>query len=169
MTLRLILTRHAKSSWDDPVMDDHDRPLNTRGRLSASAVGSWLASRGYVPDQIICSTSARTRETCELLVEKLEAHGDIKLDHALYHATPEQILDVLRGATGQTVMMVGHNPGFAYAAAAFAAVPPVHPRFGVYPTAATTVYDFDVSSWDQVIWGSGQVLDFVVPRDLGVD
>ncbi len=169
MTLRLILTRHAKSSWDDPTMDDHDRPLNTRGRLSAIAVGDWLTSRGYVPGEVLCSTAARTKETCELMLEKIDPRPSVQWDHSLYHATPEQMLSALRGATGQTVLMVGHNPGIAYAAGALASAPPLHPRFGHYPTAATTVYDFHVETWNQVDWGSGQVLDFIVPRDLGAD
>ena len=52
MTLRLILTRHAKSSWDDPLMSDHDRPLNERGKAAAADLGNWLASRGYVPEEV---------------------------------------------------------------------------------------------------------------------
>ena len=169
MTLRLILIRHAKSNWDDPTMEDHDRPLNGRGQASASAIGDWMFSRGYLPDQVLCSTATRTKETCDLVLEKLRTKPEIKWESSLYHATPEQMLDSLRGARGDTVMMVGHNPGCGYAAGALAATPPVHPRFGLYPTGATTVYDFGVASWDQVTWGTGQVLDFVVPRDLGVD
>ena len=60
---RLILTRHAKSDWDDPMLDDHDRPLNKRGQRSAAELGEWLHSRGYEPDEVLCSTALRTRET----------------------------------------------------------------------------------------------------------
>ena len=49
---RLILTRHAKSSWDDPGMDDHDRPLNSRGLRDAPAMGQWLRDKGHLPDQV---------------------------------------------------------------------------------------------------------------------
>ena len=63
MTRTLILTRHAKSSWDAPVASDHDRPLNKRGRKSAPAIGTWLKQNGWLPDEVISSTSARTRET----------------------------------------------------------------------------------------------------------
>lgn len=170
MTLRLILTRHAKSSWDNSAMDDHDRPLNGHGRMQATAVGEWLASRGYVPGLVLCSTAARTKETCDLVLAELGEGTEVRWERGLYHATPGQMLDVLRGAAaGTTVMMVGHNPGCAYAAGALAATQPVHPRFGHYPTAATTVYNFVAESWDLAAWGSGQVLDFAVPRDLGAD
>ena len=60
---RLILTRHAKSSWDDPLMSDHDRPLNERGKAAAADLGQWLASRGYVPSEVLCSDAVRTRAT----------------------------------------------------------------------------------------------------------
>ena len=49
---RLILTRHAKSSWDDPLTPDHDRPLNERGKAAAADLGTWLASRGYAPGEV---------------------------------------------------------------------------------------------------------------------
>ena len=60
---RLILTRHAKSSWDDPLTPDHDRPLNDRGKAAAADLGQWLASRDYVPGEVLCSDAVRTRKT----------------------------------------------------------------------------------------------------------
>ena len=60
---RLILTRHAKSAWDDPRLEDFDRPLNRRGLRAALELGEWLHSRGYEPDQVLCSSAQRTRET----------------------------------------------------------------------------------------------------------
>ena len=63
MTKRLILIRHAKSAWDDPLTPDHDRPLNARGEGAARDLGQWLASRGYVPQEILCSNALRTRAT----------------------------------------------------------------------------------------------------------
>ena len=60
---RLILTRHAKSSWDDPLTPDHDRDLNDRGKAAAADLGQWLSSRGYVPDEVLCSDALRTRKT----------------------------------------------------------------------------------------------------------
>ena len=61
--MRLILIRHAKSSWANPGQGDHARPLNPRGRRAATAIGGWLADKGYVPDLILCSDAQRTRET----------------------------------------------------------------------------------------------------------
>ncbi len=165
-TLRLILTRHAKSSWDDPTMADHDRPLNARGLRSAGLVGEWLASRGDVPDEVLCSDALRTRQTWERLAPHLGANPGVKLKPALYHAGPDVMLAVLRGAKAPVVMMLGHNPGIAEFAQRLLAQPPVDPEFQRYPTGATAVVTFEQTSWDQVAFGTGALLDFLAPRSL---
>ncbi len=166
MTRRLILIRHAKSSWGDPRLDDHSRPLNKRGRASAAAIGRWLARHNYLPDQVLCSSAVRTRETWIGIADKLIGTPDAEYLDALYGATPEQMLACLRRATGKTVMMFGHNPGTGETAQNLVIAPPSHVRFGHYPTAATTVIDFEIDSWSDVAWHSGKVVDFVAPRDL---
>ena len=166
MSLRFILTRHAKSSWGDPGLDDHDRPLNGRGRASASALGEWLAAREYVPDQVLCSSSARTQETWARIAEGLTTPPKAELLPALYLAEPEVMLGALGWATGKVVMMLAHNPGSAWSAYNLARVPAEDERFGQYPSGATTVFDFKVDSWGEVRWHTGKVVDFVVPRDL---
>ncbi len=161
---RLILTRHAKSAWDDPSLPDHDRPLNKRGRRAALELGEWLHSRGYEPDQVLSSTAARTRETwATAAIAPLEVTP--KIDHvsALYHASPDVMLKVLSKATGDTVMMLGHNPGIAEFARLLCARAPNHPSFARYPTAATLVVDFQIGDWKDVKFGAGSVMDFFVP------
>lgn len=167
MTLRLILTRHAKSSWDDASMEDHDRPLNKRGRQSADAVGAWLAKRGYVPDFVLSSDSVRTRETWDRMAPHFAAPQQIIWTPALYLAGPSAFLQALRSVKeAKTVLMLGHNPGVSHFASAIVGVPPRHDRFGDYPTCATMVADFDVAGWGEVMPGSGRAVDFVVPREL---
>ncbi len=159
---RLILIRHAKSSWDDPTAQDIDRPLNARGRRSALALGDWLASRGYEPEEVLCSTAARTRETWDqIALATLEVRPNVRYEQRLYHASPDQMLAVLRTANAPTVMMLGHNPGIAELAAQLPARPPLDPEFRSYPTAATLVLDFQTDSWRDVQMGQGSVLDFV--------
>lgn len=159
---RLILMRHAKSSWDDPLQKDHDRPLNGRGRVSARVVGDWLRARKYVPDQALSSTSARTRET----FSRLGIACDTRFLSSLYHAGPDVMLEVLRGATGEAVLMLGHNPGISWFAQNIVQVPPPHPRFFDYPTCATLVVEFDVEDWREIGTESGRAIDFVIPREL---
>jgi len=161
---RLILTRHAKSSWDDPAQDDHDRPLNARGRRAARALGDWLASRGYEPEEVLCSTAVRARETWSgIAAAPLEVLAQVRELPELYLAAPDQMLGVLRSATGDCVMMVGHNPGIAEFAAMLPAWPPQTIEFRRYPTAATLVLDFEAASWRDIAPSKGSVLDFFVP------
>jgi phosphohistidine phosphatase len=163
---RLILTRHAKSSWDDPAMPDHDRPLNDRGKAAAADLGQWLATRGYVPDEVLCSDALRTRKTWSGLAPALPGTPILELKPALYHAGPDVMLAVLRHGVGETVMMIGHNPGIADFAGRIVAQTPMNAEFSRYPTGATLVCDFAVESWADVGWGLGSTLDFIVPREV---
>jgi len=166
MTKRLILTRHAKSSWDDPLTPDHDRPLNERGKAAAADLGGWLASRGHVPDQVLCSDALRTRKTWSGVAPALPGTPVLDLKPALYHAGPDVMLAVLRHATGNTVMMIGHNPGIAEFAQRLVREAPLNPLFARYPTGATLVVDFAIDDWAEADWGGALVLEFIVPREI---
>lgn len=161
---RLILMRHAKSDWSGGPSSDHDRPLNPRGRNASANLGDWLRATALIPDQILCSSAIRTRETCLRL--KLPDSVDLHETKTLYLASAEQILTALKAATGDTVLMIGHNPGIGMAAEAILSAPPDHSQFRQYPTGATLVADFDTDSWEQVAWGKANARHFVVPRDL---
>ena len=163
---RLILTRHAKSAWDDPLTPDHDRPLNDRGKAAAADLGQWLASRGHVPDEVLCSDAIRTRKTWSGIAPALHGSPELVLKPALYLAGAEVMLAVLRHATAATVMMIGHNPGIADFATRIVAAPPHNPEFARYPTGATLVAEFAVDDWGDVGFGSGVTIDFIVPREL---
>jgi phosphohistidine phosphatase len=163
---RLILTRHAKSSWDDPATPDHDRPLNARGKAAAAELGVWLASRGYVPGEVLCSDALRTRKTWSGLAPALPGTPILHLKPALYHAGPDVMLAVLRHATEDCVMMIGHNPGMAEFAARLVAHPPLNDEFSRYPTGATMVCEFTTDNWASVGFGQGATVDFVVPSEI---
>ncbi|WP_295076821.1 histidine phosphatase family protein [Tabrizicola sp.] len=165
---RLILTRHAKSSWDDPLTPDHDRPLNERGKAAAADLGQWLASRDYVPGEVLCSDAVRTRKTFSGIAPALPGAPVLELKPALYHAGPDVMMAVLRHGKADVVMMIGHNPGIAEFAARLVAHPPANAEFARYPTGATLVADFDVTDWTDVTFGSGVTVDFIVPREIAV-
>lgn len=166
MTLRLVLIRHAKSSWDDPMADDHARILNARGRDSADRLGRWLAAEGHRPDTALVSDAARTRETWARIAAGLPGAPAAQHLPALYHAGPDVMLRCLQAATGDCVAMVGHNPGIAGFARWLLAEAPAHPRFADYPTGATLVAEFPAARWADVAPGSGRLVAFVVPREL---
>lgn len=167
MGLRLILTRHAKSSWDNPLLDDIDRSLNTRGQRDSDRVGHWLSAKGYRPAQAVVSAARRTQETWSRIQDAALLGGtECSLHEGLYLASSDRILQQLHGARGQTVILIAHNPGIGDFAARFAATPPAHADFARYPTCATTVFDVAADSWSQVRFGENTVLDFCIPRDL---
>jgi phosphohistidine phosphatase len=109
----LLVLRHAKSSWSDPAVADHERPLNTRGRRDAPRMGAFVREHGLIPDVVISSDAVRARLTAEAVVEAARYGGEILLERRLYMAGPADILSLLRtvGGKAETVMIVGHNPG----------------------------------------------------------
>ena len=110
----LLVLRHAKSSWGDSALDDHERPLNKRGGRDAPRMGNLVRDHGLIPDAIISSDAVRARLTAEAVAEAAGYAADMRFDAALYAASPADILAVLRTVTqtaSATVMIVGHNPG----------------------------------------------------------
>lgn len=165
---RLILTRHAKSSWDDPLMADRDRPLNARGKNAARELGDFLASRGLEPEEVLCSSATRTRETWDhVQAAALETRPEVRYIDDLYHAPPEIMLAQLKSASARTVMMIGHNPGIAEFAAMLPAKPIYTPEFRKYPTTATLIIDFPINSWAEIALGTGDLVEFFLPTRRG--
>lgn len=162
----LILTRHAKSSWDDLTLQDHERVLNARGRAAATAVGKWLNSQGHHPQQMISSNAARCVETWDLISAELPPVEKASTHQRLYLAAPTTIYEALKQATADTVILLGHNPGIGEVANDLVAAAPDHPKFRLYPTAATTIITFDIADWSTPFMGTGAVKDFIVPRDI---
>jgi len=107
----LLLLRHAKSSWDEPDLEDRERPLAARGRRDAAALGARLRRRGPKPDRVLCSPAARTRETLALL--DLPAKTPVVFDAALYLASGRTLLARIRRlpTRARSVLVVAHDPG----------------------------------------------------------
>ena len=144
----LYLVRHAKSSWKDPDLADHQRPLNKRGKKNAPEMGRRLKKQGAVPDAIVSSDARRAIDTAAAVAAKLGLPADaIHQDEALYHASPGRILDIIRQFTDKwkRVMVVGHNPGFTELANRFVA----HPIANI-PTAGIVELRFDVHAWRHI-------------------
>ena len=161
---RLILVRHAKSSWDDPASEDFDRPLNKRGRHDAPRIGAWLAARGHIAGAGLISSAARAVQTFARLHHGAPLPPARFLD-ALYLAPAERMLATLRAAPAERVMMVGHNPGIGDFAARLLAEAPRETDFARFPTCAAAVIDFP-APWGEIDWGGGTLVDFTVPKRL---
>ena len=109
----LLLLRHAKSSWKQSELSDHDRPLNKRGKSAALLMGALLQEQDLIPDLILCSSAVRTHKTALLAAEACSYTGEIKQTRELYLADPQDYVDILRHVANKhtRVLVVGHNPG----------------------------------------------------------
>ena len=164
---RLILIRHAKSSWSSGAADDQSRPLNDRGHAAAVKVGNWLKGEGYIPDQVLSSNATRCAQTWEGIAPALDANPEVSFQDALYLAGPQAMLDALHAATGNTVLMLGHMPGIGeFARDLRRDPPPAHEASRKYPTGAVTVLDFKVERWADVQMGTGKFVTYTAPRAL---
>ena len=108
----LLLLRHAKSSWKQPGLHDHERPLNKRGKKEAPRVGKYLKENDLVPDLILSSTARRAQDTARAVAEECAYREEIELKGDLYLSDTDCYLDVLRSLPDDIncVLVVGHNP-----------------------------------------------------------
>jgi phosphohistidine phosphatase len=114
MQRTIVLIRHAKSSWANPLQSDFERPLNDRGKTDAPEMGKKLKKIGLKPDLIISSTAKRTRQTAKRIAEETGYETDnIKWEEKLYHCIPPVFEEVINEATNKakTIFIVAHNPG----------------------------------------------------------
>ena len=162
----LILTRHAKSDWGNLTMRDHERTLNVQGQASAIAIGKWLNTNGYHPQQAISSDAMRCIETWNLLNEELPEIKKFSFHQRLYLASSVTLYEVIKQAREDIVLMVGHNPGISELASELTSQIPDHPKFLQYPTTATTILTFDIQDWSTPFMGQGTITTFIVPNDL---
>jgi len=109
----LLVLRHAKSSWENTRLADHDRPLSPRGKRDAPRMGRLIRELDLVPDLIITSTANRAFSTAELVALESGFEEEIRSTRHLYHAWTEEFLEVLGRVPEECnrVMIVGHNPG----------------------------------------------------------
>lgn len=141
------LLRHAKSSWKDEALDDHDRPLARRGRAAAKTIAAYFKRRGIAPDLVICSTAGRARETWKPIAKAITP-GEVVLEHDIYAVSEGALLRYLRGLPEEagSVLLIGHNPGLHALALALAAAPSrrrLPPADGKFPTGALASLSFD--------------------------
>lgn len=168
--LTLSILRHAKSSWDDSRLDDHERPLAKRGAKEAPRVGTYLAEHDLKPDVVLCSDAVRTRATLALVLAEWDGPPPkTSFDELLYLAPPSDLLARLQevGTGVHNVLIIGHNPG-VHALALELTGSGDRKLIGClakgFPTATLAVLTFDVDSWAKVAPGTGRLRHFVSPR-----
>lgn len=169
--LTLSLLRHAKSSWNNPTLPDRDRPLAKRGQTDAPLMGKAMAERGIDPELILCSSARRTRDTLDLVLPELRVEPKVVYEDVLYHASPDEMLVMLRGIKpgSSRIMLVGHNPEIQALALDLTGSGPKHIRDRLrekYPTAGLAVINFASGLWSNISVNSGTLNLFLTPREL---
>lgn len=165
----LYVLRHAKSSWDDETLRDHDRPLAPRGMRAAPLIADHMRAEAIVPDVVLCSTARRTRETLELLGDAIPVDCDVRFEAELYGATADAIIARLRALpdTAQRAMVIGHNPELQRLVWLLARSGPMLSQLSrKFPTAALATLDAEIDGWPGLARDSARLSAFVRPRDL---
>lgn len=166
----LTLLRHAKSTWDDPVERDFDRPLNGRGRRAAARIGQWLADDEARFDHVRASPAVRVRQTIEGVEDGLRRSLAPLFDARIYLASAVTLLDLVQGFADDaaTALLIGHNPGLEDLLLLL--TPDADPLRGEvetkYPTATLAVLDLDIAAWRDAAAASAHLRYFIRPRDL---
>ena len=159
----LLILRHAKSSWDNPNLSDHDRPLNKRGRQDAPRMGRVLRDQSMMPDLIITSTAKRALATAEAVALAGDYEGEIKMTRRFYHADPETYLEVLSAVPDayERVMIVGHNPGMEEL------FEQITGRAERFTTATVARIQLPINTWKELSDETqGELMDLWRPREV---
>jgi phosphohistidine phosphatase len=138
--IRLALVRHAKSDWGSPGLDDHQRPLNERGRHDAPIMAERLAATGFTPDLILSSTAVRARTTAAAFGERFGLRPVLRDD--LYGASAATILDAASTSGSDAVMIVAHDPGMSALASRLSS------DITHMPTCAVATFAWRQDDWD---------------------
>jgi phosphohistidine phosphatase len=162
----LYLLRHAKSSWDDPALPDHERPLAPRGRRDAERIAEHLRRRGITPALVLCSSAVRTQETLDLLQPAL-AEVAVEVEEELYGASSETLLERIRSVSDEvsSLLLIGHNPGLQDLALALASSGAELERLEAkFPTAALAT--LALARWSTLAPGDAELVAYLVPKQL---
>ena len=158
----LYLVRHAKSSWNNANLSDHDRPLNGRGERDAPLMGKRLRRRKPQPTIIIASSAVRAETTATLLAEAIGyPTSELKIDARLYGAEPNDVVSIIRELDNaiDCAMLVGHNPTFTDLINTLGGC-----EIDNVPTCGMAVLTFPIENWAKISQVQGELLDFEYPK-----
>lgn len=164
---RISLFRHAKAEAPTADIADYDRALAARGRRNADRMGRFVIENGLLPDLVIISPAARTRQTHDLA----SAHWpDIAVEYrdSIYEASAENIMTAIiaLGAGYEHVMVIGHNPGLVVLLHQLVESAPVGTNMSYFPTSCLAEIGFEAPTIGEINSEEGRLLSFVRVREL---
>lgn len=160
----LLLVRHAKSSWKDQALADHDRILNKRGERDAPRMGEYLVKNGYIPEKIITSSAIRALTTARILANELKYNlKNVVVDKNVYGAMPSQILKIIHGIDNnvESLMIIGHNPTITELVMQLTD----HEIYNI-PTCGIAIIQLKTISWSEIDNKCATLLEYVYPKKL---
>ena len=163
----LYLLRHAKSSWKDPGLDDHDRPLNKRGRQAAKLMATYLRRSEITPDVVICSTATRAKETLDPIVKAINPPKVI-LKRKIYWGTQQELWQQLWNIPkrAKSVLLIGHSPALHDLALELAQTDkPLPFESEKFPTGAIASFRFR-GAWKALEPHAAELISFITPKTL---
>jgi phosphohistidine phosphatase len=169
-TRTVILLRHGKSSWSDSTLADIDRPLAPRGERALRKLAKYIRRERIRPALVLCSSALRTRQTLEAVEASLGKRFVVEIVPQLYAASEQELLERLQALPEpvSSVMVIGHNPGLQDLALVLASrgayLPQLEEKF---PTGALATLVVRSASWSALRPGDAELVDYVVPRQLG--
>jgi phosphohistidine phosphatase len=170
-TRRILILRHAKSSWDDPSLADFDRPLAPRGRRASAVMGQYFKDEHLVPSIVLCSPARRALETWEGIAPFLGIAVPVRTERELYIASPQMLMERLKRLENDisSVLVVGHHTSIDVLAQRLAGEgepKKLKELKDKFPTAALAVIDVKLENWADLKPGKGKLVGFVGPKEL---
>jgi phosphohistidine phosphatase len=158
----LFLLRHAKSSWKDDNLDDFERPLKKKGLGDAQLMGKLIRQREIGLDLVISSSAERARQTAQLVLMSAGLQVEVRYDDRIYEAGMRRLLTLVSRLDNQanSVMLVGHNPGFEDLLKTLTG------ETHSMPTATLAGIEFDVDDWSQIKARTGRLTLLLTPKEL---
>jgi phosphohistidine phosphatase len=159
----LLLMRHAKSSWKDDSLEDHERPLKKRGKKDAKLIAKVMMKNDLYPDLILSSTSVRTQQTVEEITSKMDYKGKIVYLDSLYMGEPQDFIDALKTLNDsyQSVLIVAHNPGLE------AYLQIIDGEIEAMPTGALGYLVLVLDKWENISLDTmGDLIGFWTPKEI---
>ncbi|MEZ4949925.1 MAG: histidine phosphatase family protein [Saprospiraceae bacterium] len=160
----LFLIRHAKSSWDNPALDDFDRPLNKRGLKDAPFMAALIEAKNYIPDKIVSSPANRAITTARYFANAFNIPSEkILLNESIYEAYPDTLSKIIHQLDDawDTVFLFGHNPGFTELANRYS-----NAFISNIPTCGIVRIMANVEEWENFVPGKARVTDMFTPKEF---